>query len=119
MPKTVSSGRLKTPIEIQSRLETGRDALNAPIFAWTTFVKCFARKDVLSGGERYDSKTGQRYSSTSHQFTCRFLDVKGITSDMRLVFDGQNYDIRGILPDDQEDSVVLLEATLQDGSVQE
>lgn len=107
------SGALRNVIDIQQATETGRNGLNEPIVSWTLWRQVFCEKTTRRGSERFDDGTNQRYAEAMFRFRCRYQDVDGIDATMRIVFEGQVYDIRAIMPDDQMRSDCLIEATLQ------
>lgn len=113
-----SSGLYRTPIAIQQLSQTGRDSLNAPITEWVDWKNpVWTEKTSRGGREYFDDDGNQRYSQVTHRFRARYLEVDGIDTSMRIVFNGQAYDIRSMQPDDQRQDDVMIEATLQDGSV--
>jgi SPP1 family predicted phage head-tail adaptor len=110
------AGALRNVIDIEQQSETGRNALNEPIVSWTLWRQVYCEKFARRGAERYDDGTSQRYAEAVFRFRCRYQDVEGIDATMRIVFEGQVYDIRAILPDDQRREDCIIDATLQNGS---
>lgn len=111
------AGALRNVITIQSQSSAGNDALNAPIVTWGTFRDVFCEMTPRRGGEKYDETTGQRYSESMFWFRCRYSDVDGVDNTMRIVHEGQTFDIRNLMPDEQRRGDCIIEATLQDGQV--
>lgn len=110
------TGALRNVITIEERTEASRDRLNAPVYSWSTWREPYAEVVARRGSELYDPDTKQRYSQTFVRFRCRFDDVDGLDTAMRIVFDGQTYDIRNILPDHQRRVDCIIEATVQDAA---
>ena len=110
-------GQLRNQITIQSRTQSGTDRQNAPIYTWATFKEVFSEIFARRGGEKFSEENKQRVSQDYYMFRCRFYDVDGVNATMRILFDGQLYDIRGVMPDHNRRGHVLIEATLQDGTL--
>ena len=110
------TGNLRNQITIQSRAQTGTDRQNAPIYTWSTWKEVFTEIAARRGGESFSEENKQRFSQEYYRFRCRFYDVDGVSASMRILFDGQLYDIRSVLPDHNRRGHTLIEATLQDGT---
>jgi SPP1 family predicted phage head-tail adaptor len=111
------AGALRNLIQILRPHETGRDEENKPIVTWPLFAEPFCEIVAKRGTEQFDPATKQRFSQVVYRFRCRYVEVIGIDATMRIEHEGQKYDIRGILPDEQQRDDVIIEATLQDGSI--
>lgn len=101
---------------VQRRVQIGVDAANAPNYVWQDWrpdIPCEIK--TRRGKEHYDSVGKKRQSEDVWQFIARFDEVSGIDSVMRLSHEGSLFDIKAILPDAQDRSDCLIEATLYDG----
>jgi SPP1 family predicted phage head-tail adaptor len=111
------AGALRNLIQIERQHETGRDEENKPIIKWRIFAQVFCEIVAKRGTEQFDPTTKQRFSQVVYRFRCRYAEVTGADTTMRIDHEGVKYDIRGILPDEQQRDDVIIEATLQDGSI--
>lgn len=88
----LNSGELDTRIIFQEKVETGRDGVGAPIYAWTSVRSVWAKRRDLKGRELL---LAQAHTPTGAiEYTVRYMT--GINTDMRIVDDGQPYDITHI-----------------------
>ena len=94
----VSPGELREPISIESYTD-GKDNQGTPITAWAELVAVNAKVEWMSGDE-VDSVTKETNETQVNFWIRTFtpLDPK-----MRIVFDGDTFDIRGILPIDEKE----------------
>ncbi len=91
------AGALREQLQFQRSVQIGVTPLNAPDIAWVDWnepIWCEAMP--RRGREVYDSDTQQRYSEDVWRFRVRYVEIIGAMTTMRIVFDGQNYDIRAI-----------------------
>ena len=85
-------GRLKERIEIQTATETVATS-GQPIRTWTAYKKNWpAQHTDVSGGETYRGR--QISAQSNHLFTIR--TVEGVTTKMRVLWDGNYYGIVNI-----------------------
>lgn len=90
----MNSGRLRTPIVIQTCSET--TASNGESSrTWTAFASPFAELKPLSGREylRNDQTRGE----ITHQIKLRY--VSGVTDKMRIISGSRIFEIVAVLPD--------------------
>lgn len=78
---------------------------------WKADIPCAV--EVKRGREHFDAQSKQRYTEEVWLFRVRYEEVTGIDSSMRVVFEGQAFDIRPLRPDAQFRRDVILECTLQ------
>lgn len=112
------AGDLTHPIEIQRSAQTGVNPNNEAIIEWSTLVDLWAEIGTRRSAERFDVDTGMRYSETIYLFSCRLIDVEGVTAGNRVVADGQYYDIKDVRPHYKHKDWATIEAVLVDGAVQ-
>lgn len=82
---------------------------------WRIDVPC--EIEVRRGREHFDSTTRQRYSEDVWIFRVRYDEVIGISSDMRVVYEGNEYDIKSRRADIKNRRDVLIECTIQDDAL--
>lgn len=108
------AGALRNPIEIHRQVQVGVDSLNAPNMVWQLWRDPLADIAVLRGREHFDPLTKQRYSEEVWQFRVRYEEVIGVDAKMRVVYDGNTYDIKAIRPDGEKRTECILECVVQD-----
>lgn len=108
------NGARRNKVEIQQQVQTGTDELKQPVYTWQAYASPWAEIIVRTGQEHFDPETKQRYSEAKYRFRCAYLDTVGVTTKMRIVYEGRNYDIRAVLPDEARKVDTVIEATLQD-----
>ena len=91
---SIAAGRLTTPIVIQQQTTT-TDAIGQPLLTWTDFALVWANVKHLSGSEAI--KAGASVSTVQASMRVRWL--AGIDAGMRVLSDGQTYQIKAVLPD--------------------
>lgn len=112
------AGKLREIITIQQRIDGGVTELNEPIETWGTFAAgVFCDVEARRGKEQFNPETGQRFSETVYHFTVRYSEIEGMSADMRIIYEGQIYDVRDIRPDRARKVDAVIEATLQNGVV--
>lgn len=84
----IAAGELRHVITIQERAET-TDAYGGTVYIWSDFATVRAKVQPLRGRELIAAQAAQ--NQTTVKFYIRYL--AGIDSTMRLVWDGNNYDI--------------------------
>ena len=105
-------GKLRNYVNIEAKSTSEscaaeKDAYGRPILVNAETWQCW-REDLACGVEHrrgqeiYDAVTGQRYQMSYTRFTFRLDAVVGLTpGEHRIVFQGQIYDIRNAMPDEQ------------------
>lgn len=89
------SGTLRHRVQIEHKAET-RDAYGGVETAWTVFASSVPAAILpVSGREFFQAEAQQ--SEVSAKIVMRQLD--GLLPSMRIIHDGQQYNIRAILPD--------------------
>lgn len=99
----ISSGRLRHRVTLQKVTET-KDSMGGTRKAWTDFatnVPCDLM--LIRGKERVAA--GQLLSEISGTALLRY--IPGVTSKMRLVESGVNYEIEAAVPDRMKQSIEL------------
>lgn len=83
-------------ITIQRVTETA-DAMGTPIQSWDTYIQRWAKMESVTRdtGEDYDSETRVAYNALDW-ILLRDSQSKNITEKMRLVYDGNTYDIDSV-----------------------
>lgn len=96
------AGQLNRRVEIQRRGPT-TDAFGQPIDGWLPVGHLMAgiANETGLGAIRGASEQGLTASVARYSFLVRFADAKalGIKADMRVVHDGEIFDIKGITRD--------------------
>lgn len=88
----MNPGKLRHRVAILKKT-TGADPDGYPMETWDTFATVWAAVEPIAGREHFQAAAVQ----AQHQvrFTMRYR--KDITPDMRLQYDGQDYEIKAIL----------------------
>lgn len=111
-------GGFNHPITIERKTQVGTTALNEPNFVYQTFAEPFTEITTRRGREHFDPATKQRYSEVVTHFRCHYHDVIGIDATMRVTDeDDRQYDIKALLPDEENRTDIIIECTLLDGTV--
>lgn len=107
----MQAGRLRHRLTIESPTET-RDALGQAVASWTTFAQVWGDFMPLSGRERFLSQ--QTHAEVTARAVIRYL--AGLTEKMRIVFDGDAWEILHIKDDRRSRQLVIdLRAGVLDG----
>lgn len=102
------AGKLDRRITIQQR-STSKDTFGQESVTWSDRLSCWAKIEPLSGREL---ELGQAVASeVSHRVTVLYR--AGITSAMRVLYQGRYFDIHGVL--DVETAHVVLELLCGEG----
>jgi SPP1 family predicted phage head-tail adaptor len=83
---------LRNRITLQQKLIT-KDPEGIPMETWQDIVTIWAAVEPLRGREYFQAATVQ--SQNMIRFTTRYR--KGITSEMRILYDSKSYDIQSII----------------------
>lgn len=98
---TLAAGELNRRIEIQERLPDALDELGMPVVgdaAWTLHAFRWANIKGQSGmGVIRDSTEGADTTVNAYSFRIRYL--RTVTPGMRVLFEGQVYDIKDVRHD--------------------
>jgi len=84
-------GKLNKIIEIQKQTAGSPDASGGPTVTWSTHAKVWAGIEPLRGRDLITANALK--SEGTVMFTTRY--VAGVLAGMRIVFDGQYYNIDG------------------------
>lgn len=86
-----------------------KNSMNEQIATWDEFCQAWVSAEAKRGREFFEN--GQRYEQTVMRFGFDFHDAEGVTSDMRIVFEGGYYAIKQVLPDYARRQETVVEAT--------
>jgi SPP1 family predicted phage head-tail adaptor len=88
------AGNYRHAVNIEQLSGSGSDGMGNTYQAWAALYSgVMAQIKPLSSSERWNADRGQ--SLTTHRVTMRYLP--GLTSAMRLKFEGRYFSIRGIV----------------------
>jgi SPP1 family predicted phage head-tail adaptor len=104
----MQAGRLSTSIAIERQVTT-TDAIGQPLTDWVTFALVWANVRHLSGSESI--KAGAVTSAVQASMRVRWLT--GIDAGMRVLSDGQTYQIKAVLPDARREFTDLVVEVIQ------
>lgn len=98
-------GRLKTKVTIQ-QISEAPDAYGDPVKTWTTFAaNRWAEVDPQRGVEQFLRQ--RTISEETILFRLRY--ITGVRPKMKLVYGGEDYDIRSVINVRNSDREILLE----------
>lgn len=83
------AGKLDRRLTIRRLIETGRDAMNAPVRDWADVVTVWAQQRPQRGSERFAA--AQLSGTAVMTFHIRYRD--DVTVKDRLVYEGREYEI--------------------------
>lgn len=83
------AGKLDRRLTIRRYMETGRDAMNAPVHAWADVVTVWAQQRPQRGSERFAA--AQLSGTAVMTFHIRYR--ADVTVKDRLVYEGREYEI--------------------------
>lgn len=78
--------------EIQKKESVGTDRIGKPIIEWKTIHRPVGFLDLSGGSSNYTSYNAKVQDST-HIFICDWFPMNEKSQELRLVADGQTYDI--------------------------
>jgi hypothetical protein len=111
-------GSQRNLMTVQRRIQMGTNAANEPNFVWQDWrPDIFCEVSVKRGKEQFDPIGAKRYSEDVWQFRTRYDEVRGLDAAMKIVHEGNIYDIKAILPDGQKQWDCVIEATIQDAAL--
>ncbi|WP_163987446.1 phage head completion protein [Rhizobium lusitanum] len=103
---------------VRRRVQVGTNAANEPNFVWQDWrPDIFCEVTLKRGKEQFDPVGKKRYAEDVWQFRTRYDEVRGLDAAMKILHEGNTYDIKAILPDGQKQWDCVIEATLQDGAL--
>lgn len=86
------AGKMDRRISLQRWTETGRDALNAPIYGWVEIAEVWAQQRPTRGGERMAAQ--QQTGTKLIGFHMRYRN--DISVKDRVLYEGQAFEIQDI-----------------------
>ena len=101
----MSCGR--TFIEIQQP-NSAPDGAGGRIITWTKFVSTYAETRWVKGNEQTKSSDGDRVASVE-TWLLKINFIAGITTEMRVLWDGITYNIRSAADREQKRRHITLE----------
>lgn len=93
---SVSSGKLTARITVQAR-ESGQDEAGQPVLTWTDVMSVWAQPAGDTGLGTIKSSGDLAVPIKRYSFRIRFRE--GIDEGMRVVYGGENYDIKAVRMD--------------------
>ncbi len=110
------SGTKTELVTIQSSAIMRNATNNEAMPVWSTWRSPWCRVEVRRGREHFSE--GQRHTETVTHFFFDYLDVEGLTDTMRIVFKGETYDIRHIVPSHElKDQTMVEGVTSRAGAI--
>ena len=97
----------RTFIEIQEEKETP-DGSGGRETEWVKFSSAFADPRWVKGNEQTKSSDGDRVAAVE-TWLLKINFISGITTDMRVLWDGRNYNIRSAADREQKRRHIILE----------
>lgn len=92
----MNPGKYNKVITLQSKTST-TDAYGGPVDSWADVATVWARVQPIKGREMIAAQAAQ--SETAVRFYTRYQD--NLTTAMRIIYAGKNYDITGIVDIDE------------------
>lgn len=105
------SGKKNCNVEIQRAAITKSATTNADVRTWFVLHDCWCDATPRRGFEVYVD--GQVIANSYIRFDFDYLDVDDVVETDRLVFDGQIYAIKGILPDLSGKDIISIDTALE------
>lgn len=89
----IPAGEMNQRITIQQK-QVARNGIGEEIVTWSDVVSLWSKVMPLRGNQYFSANQQQ------HTIDARFLirHRAGLTTDMRLIWNGQPYDITGLIP---------------------
>lgn len=113
-------GSQRNLFTIQRKVTVGLNELREPNVVWQDWrTDVYCEVTVRRGKEQFDASSKQRYSEEVWQFRTRFDEVVGADASMRLMHEGQEFNIKAILPDGQMHRDCVIECTVADSQLNE
>lgn len=109
-------GNQRVRIDIYRNVETGVNEYGEAEVEATLWKSTWAQMASRRGNEHI---VGSEVFSLSYWiFTCRYLSVKGVKPTDWIVHEGQTYEIRNIMPDEQRHDYCTIEARIRNVNMQ-
>lgn len=105
------AGKLDRRITLQQASEASRDAMNAPVYTWSTFATVWAQLIFNRGDERFAAHEVAGASVVTFKIRYR----SGVTDKLRISYDGKIYDIRDVRELGRQDGLELDAVARSDG----
>lgn len=99
----IRAGELRQRITIQQS-SASRTNSGGKTYSWSTYATLWAKYESLQGGEYYASQ--QETGESAGRFKCRYYS--GVTTDMRVSWSSQTYDIERVDSVDARDIAMYL-----------
>lgn len=110
-------GNQRCRIEIWRNVVSGQNEYGESVVTPTLWKKTWARMAARRGNEH---NVGSEIVALTHWlFTTRYMSVKGIQPDFWIIHEGQRYDIRNIMPDEQKHDECVIEARIRNVNMQD
>lgn len=104
-------GQLREQIRIEEFVATADTEYGGETKAWSTKATVRARADFRPRGSDEIMLSNRKTSRTTCQFTIRRNEVPDITTEMRIIWNGQIFDIDSVLLLEEMGMYQLVEAT--------
>lgn len=114
----LAAGTLRHLITIEEPYVSATGRANEQITSWRTWKTAYAAVKNAPGREFYQqagtaaSAAGQTRSEQLLRFTCRYAEMVGLTTAMRIVFNGNTFNIADIRQDFEGMVETVIEARL-------
>jgi head-tail adaptor len=105
------NGKRKCPVTIQRATITKSATTNANVRVWNTLHDCWADAVPRRGLEV--PVDGQIMANSYIRFDFAFLDVEDVVETDRILFNGNIYGIKGILPDIAGKEYITIDTALE------
>lgn len=89
----VPAGLLDRRVTLQSKSVT-RNSIGEEVVTWADFATVWGYLKPVRGAERFAADQVQQTAD----LRCYIRDLDGVTPDMRIVWDGDPYDITAVIP---------------------
>lgn len=109
-------GSQRARIQIWRDTQVGVDGYGTPIVESSVWKETWAQVAARRGNEH--SVDSEVFALTNWFITCRYESVKGVRPTDRIVMNGQIYEIRNIMPDEQKKDSCVIEARIQNVNMQ-
>lgn len=97
------AGRLRHSITIEQPVES-QDDYGSTVTTWEPMATVRAEVKAIQGREYWAAQSTQ--SETTHQVRLRY--VAGVTTKMRVSWDGALLDIESVIPDERKRELTLM-----------
>lgn len=104
----IPAGNLDRRITIQTPTRT-TDSHGESVITWVTYAECWA--DCTPGGGSETHTADRRQADQPATFRIRWMP--GVNADMRVLFDGDAWDITSVEEPDRRESLLLRVTAVQ------